>query len=431
MRRIFRSRRTLLFAGVIGALLAAFVTFVALNLVQAEKHVEQKIVHRHGVANPQFQRELGILLGPPIRGGNIVRNLENGAEIFPAMLKALRQAERSITFETYIYWSGEIGRKFAETLADRVRKGVKVHVLIDWVGGDRMDEDLLELMREAGVELHFFHPLHWYHLSRMNNRTHRKLVVVDGRVGFTGGVGIADPWDGHGDDPEHWRDSHYRIEGPAVAQMQAAFADNWLKTTGKVLSGRDYFPPLAPVGEVRAQVFTSSPTSGSDSMQLMYLMAIASAEHSIDLAAPYFVPDPLSREALLDALKRGVQLRILTSGEHTDYRVVRRASRARWGELLEAGARIYEFKPAMYHAKMLVVDRNMVSVGSTNFDNRSFRLNSEANLNIYDPAFSARVTAVFEQDLVKSREITLADWQQRPWGGRLVEWLAALLSPQL
>jgi cardiolipin synthase len=418
-------------AALVGALLAAFATVIALNFVGGEKRIERKLEHRYAIGDPQFQRELGTLLGPPILTGNRVAHLENGAEIFPAMLDAIRQAKRTINFETYIYWSGEIGREFVEALTERSRAGVEVQVLMDWVGSQRMDEALLDELKGAGVKVERYHPLKWYHLARMNNRTHRKLLVVDGQVGFTGGVGIADNWAGNADSPEHWRDSHYRIEGPAVAQMQAAFLDNWIKTTGAVLQGEGYFPALESAGDAEAQVFTASPSGGGDSMLLMYLLAITSAEKSIDLSAAYFVPDELTRAALVSALRRGVRLRIIVPGTHIDAEVVRKASRASWGELLEAGAEIHEYQPTMFHCKTLIVDRQLVSVGSTNFDNRSFRLNDEANLNIYDPAFAARVTAVFEQDLQRARRITLEMWQDRPWQEKLLEKASSLLSTQL
>jgi cardiolipin synthase A/B len=418
-------------AALAGALLAVLATVLTLNFVGGEKRVERKLDHRHAADHPQFRRELGTLLGPPILAGNRVVNLENGAEIFPAMLDAIRKAQRTINFETYIYWSGEIGREFVAALTDRARAGVEVQVLIDWVGSQKMDQALLDELKSAGVKVERYHPLKWYHLARMNNRTHRKLLVIDGQVGFTGGVGIADNWDGNADSPGHWRDSHYRIEGPAVAQMQAAFLDNWIKTTGVVLRGEGYFPALAAMGDAEAQVFTASPSGGGDSMLLMYLLAITSARESIDLSAAYFVPDELTRAALIDALRRGVRVRIIVPGTRIDAEVVRKASRADWGELLEAGAEIHEFQPTMFHCKTLIVDRQLVSVGSTNFDNRSFRLNDEANLNIYDAAFAERVTAVFEQDLGRSRRITLELWQSRPWREKLLEKASALLSAQL
>ena len=425
------NHKRMIIAGLIGALLAIVGTIVVMNFISAEKQIQRSLTHHYGIGDPQFRRELGIMLGPAIIEGNHIENLENGGEIFPAMLEAVRSAQRSINFETYIYWSGRIGKEFADALSERARQGVKVHVLIDWVGSQKMDDSLVDDMMAAGVEVQLYHPLHWYNLGRMNNRTHRKLLVVDGRVGFTGGVGIADQWDGKAQDPDHWRDSHYRLEGPAVAQMQAAFLDNWIKTTGKVLQGPDYFPRLEPKGQALAQVFTSSPSGGGDSMQLMYLLSITAAEKTIDLSASYFVPDELTRKALLAAMKRGVRLRIIVPGKHIDEVLVRQASRSGWGELLQAGASIHEFQPTMFHCKMLIVDSQLVSVGSTNFDNRSFRLNDEANLNIYDQEWAARLTEVFEADLARSRLITLEAWQARPWREKMVERFSALLSSQL
>jgi len=421
----------MVYAGLIGALVAIVITVVAMNFMSAERQIQKSLEHRYGVSDPQFRRELGTLLGPAIIDGNRVQNLENGGQIFPAMLDAVKSAKLSINFETYIYWSGEVGKEFAEALSERARQGVKVHVLLDWVGSQKMEESLVTQMKGAGVEIERYHPLHWYNLGRMNNRTHRKLLVVDGRVGFTGGVGIADQWNGNAQDPKHWRDSHYRLEGPAVAQMQAAFMDNWIKTTGKVLQGEAYFPKLESVGEALGQVFTSSPSGGGDSMQLMYLLSITAAERTIDLSAAYFVPDELTRRALRSALERGVRLRIIVPGKHIDAEVVRQASRADWGELLEAGAEIHEYQPTMFHCKTLIVDSQLVSVGSTNFDNRSFRVNDEANLNVYDKQFAERLEDVFEADLGRTTRITFEMWKKRPLRQKLMEKLASLLSSQL
>jgi cardiolipin synthase len=418
-------------AGLVGALIAAVLTVIALNFIAGEKQIQRKLEHRYTIDDPQFRRELGVLLGPPVVDANRVTNLENGVAIFPAMLAAVRGARHNINFETYIYWSGDIGREFAAALSERARHGVAVHVLIDWVGSQKMEQSLLDMLVEAGVHVERYHPLHWYHLARLNNRTHRKLLIVDGEIGFTGGVGIADNWGGDAESPEHWRDSHFRLQGPAVAQMQAAFMDNWIKSTGTVLQGKEYFPELAAAGDAQAQVFTSSPSGGGDSMLLMYLLSITAAKHTIDLSASYFVPDDLTRQAIRAALERGVRVRIIVPGEHIDTEVVRKASRARWGELLEAGAEIHEFLPTMFHCKMLIVDGLMVSVGSTNFDNRSFRLNDEANLNVYDAEFGARVSAVFEQDIARARRITYEAWAARPWQEKLLEHASALLSSQL
>ena len=404
---------------------------LAMNFATPEKKLERRILHRYNVADPQFRREMSVMLGPSILPGNHVIDLENGEEIFPAMLEAIRSARRTITFETYIYWSGKVGQQFADALSERARAGVKVHVVVDWVGSIKMEGDLLTQMERSGVEVKHYRPLKWYNLGRLNNRTHRKLLVIDGKVGFTGGVGIADQWSGHAQDPDHWRDLHFRLEGPAVAQFQAAFNDNWIKTTGEVLNGDGYFPPLQPVGGMDAHLFIASPAGGSESMHLMYLMAIAAAEQSIDLQAAYFVPDELIMKALIAARHRGVRIRVLLPGKHIDSETVRLASKAHWGELLLAGVEIYEYQPTMMHNKLLIVDGLMVSVGSTNFDVRSFRLNDEASLNVYDATFAARMTEVFEQDLKPSVRYTYERWQQRPFKEKFAERFILPIKSQL
>jgi cardiolipin synthase len=416
---------------VVTAILTGLAVVLALNFATPEKQLERKIEHRYAVADPQFRREMSVMLGPSIIPGNHVVDLQNGAEIFPAMLEAIRGATKTITFETYIYWEGEVGQWFADALSERARAGVDVNVTIDWVGSASMDQAQLQQMEDAGVHIVRYRPLHWYHLARMNNRTHRKLLVVDGRVGFTGGVGIGDPWQGNAQDPDHWRDMHFRIEGPAVAQFQAAFNDNWIKTTGQVLNGVDYFPALEPAGSMDAHLFISSPAGGSESMHLMYLMSIAAAERSIDLAAAYFIPDDLITKALVAARQRGVRIRVLVPGKNTDSDAARFASKAGWGPLLLAGVEIYEYEPTMFHNKMLIVDRELVSVGSTNFDLRSFQLNDEASLNVYDKAFAERMTVVFERDLLPTRHYTYQVWKERPLKEKLAEALLLPLKSQL
>ncbi|HJR18029.1 MAG TPA: phospholipase D-like domain-containing protein [Gemmatimonadales bacterium] len=410
-----------------GALLVLLVS----NLTTSEKKIEQEIEHLYGIDDPQFARSLGTLLGPAILPGNRVTALINGDSIFPALLDAIRGAKQTVSFETFIYWSGAIGKAFAEALVDRARAGVRVHVLLDWVGSGRMDQSMIEEMKQAGVNVVKYHPLRWYNLGRLNNRTHRKLLVVDGTVGFTGGVGIADNWLGNAEDPDHWRDSHFRVEGPAVAQVQAAFMDNWIEATAGVLHGDAYFPELAPSGPHWAQMFKSSTDEASESVRLMYLLSIASAEKSVRIANAYFVPDDLAVATMVAAQRRGVQVEIIVPGRYTDARVVRRASRSRWEPLLEAGVAIYEYQPTMYHTKVMVVDDLLTSVGSTNFDNRSFRLNDEANLNILDAEFAAGQARQFEEDKRHSKQLTLEWWRSRPWRERAVEWLAGLLRLQL
>ncbi len=420
----------LLVAGGVASLCLVIGLLVS-NFLGGETKIERRIERLYALDDPRFMHEIGILLGLPFVHGTKARALLNGDEIFPPMLAAIRAARVSITFETYIYWSGEVGQAFADALAERARQGVKVHVLLDWVGSAKMDESLLAVMADSGVQIRRFHPPHWSHLGRMNNRTHRKLLIVDGRMGFTGGVGVAPPWTGRAQDPAHWRDTHFEVEGPVVAQMQSVFIDNWIKVTGDLLHGAAYFPVLVPAGQAMAQMFSSSPSGGSESMQLMYLLAVTSASRSIDISAAYFVPDALTLRALVAALERGVRLRIVLPGKHIDSDAVRNASRATWGALLRAGATIAEYEPTMYHCKLMIVDGLLTSVGSTNFDNRSFRLNDEATLNIFDQRFAAIQTATFEADLALSQRVTYAQWLARPARERVGEWFASVIGSQL
>lgn len=412
---------------------AATIVAIAIgaNFDVPEKQLERKIEHLHGVGSAQFRREVGSLLGPAVVNGNQVVAYNNGVEIFPAMLEAINSAESTINFETYVYWSGEVGRQFAEAFAAKARAGVKVNVIIDWVGGMKMDAELLELMEDAGARVEMYRPLEWYNVSRLNNRTHRKLLIIDGKLGFTGGVGIADVWTGNAEDPEHWRDMHFGVRGPVVSQMQAAFNDNWIKSTGEVLHGETYFPPQAEAGEMDAQMFISSPVGGGATMHLMYLMAIAAAEHSLDIQASYFVPDELAVQALEAAIERGVKVRVLVPGEHIDSETVSIASKKLWGPLLEAGAEVYEYKPTMMHVKMLIVDDFMVSVGSTNFDERSFQLNDEASLNIYNREFALAMREEFERDMRRSETYDYEKWSQRPWTEKFMETVIIPLRSQL
>ncbi len=412
------------------AAVAALIVIVA-NLWVRGDQIRHRIESLYGADEPQFRRAISTLLGPTLLEGNRVTPLYDGDQIFPAMLEAIRSARRSITFETFIYWKGTIGREFAEAMAERARAGVRVHVLLDWVGTQKIDAGSIELMKSAGVEVCRYRPLHWWNLTRVNNRTHRKLLVIDGRIGFTGGVGIADVWSGSAQDPEHWRDTHFRVEGPVVGQMQAAFLDNWVESESRLLHGDDYFPDLKPAGDALANMFVSAPESGTESARLLYLLAIASAKRRIRIASAYFVPDDLSIEMLCDARKRGVEVQILVPGPHIDTQVARRASRALWGPLLECGIEIFEFQPTMLHVKVMIVDDVFTSVGSTNFDSRSFKLNDEANLNILGSAAGAEESRAFDEDLKRAKKITLEAWRKRPLREKAIERLASLLRWEL
>lgn len=397
----------------------------------SRKKIQKKIENLYSVADPQFLRNIGTLLGPPLLRGHRTQTLLNGDQVFPSMLEAIRNSKKTITFETYIYWSGKVGQMFTDALSERARAGVKTHVLVDWVGSTKMDKDLLKGMEEAGVQVVRYNPLNWYSINRLNNRTHRKILVADGRIGFTGGLGVADHWLGNARNKNEWRDTHYRFEGPAVGELQAAFVDNWLETTGAVLHGEEYFPELKDVGPQYAQVFISNAEDSTESAYMMYMLSIASARKEILLSNAYFVPDEFSLETLVDAAKRGVKIQIIAPSKITDTKIVRSASRSLWGDLLKAGVEFYEYQPTMYHCKVLVIDGLWTSVGSTNFDNRSFKLNDEVNLNVYDAEFAKEQIRIFYEDRAKSRRITYDEWMNRSSIEKVKDYLFGLLRIQL
>lgn len=407
------------------------IVFFYINLASSERKLERPIPHTYATTDSQFVRTMGNLLGPGFVAGNTVMPLYNGDQIFPAMLDAIRSARHSITFESYIYWSSSIGRRFTQALAERARAGVRVQVIIDWAGSHKVDRDDIALLHRAGVDAVFYRPLHWYQMDRINHRTHRKILVVDGRVGFTGGAGVADKWLGNAQDKDHWRESHFRVEGPVVAQLQSAFMDDWFELRGAVLDGRDYYPDLDPHGSALGQVFWSSPRGGNGNLRVMFLLAIAAATKRILIANAYFLPDETTVEMLVAARRRGVDVEIIVPGPVLDAQVVRRASRSKWGPLLEAGVKIYEYQPTMYHTKVMVVDDIWVSVGSTNFDDRSFRLNQEANLNVYDAKFGEGQAEEFAKDRSRSREMTLEKWRDRSLWQRFTERIAGMFHTQL
>lgn len=387
--------------------------------------------HQFGVRDIGFLQTMHALTGMPLSEGNRVEILKNGVCFFPVMLAAIRGAKKSINLEFYIYWDGEIGRMFAEALAERARAGVKVNVILDAVGSSLMSHDLIDFMHRNGISVEWYHPLRWYTIRRFNHRTHRKILIVDGRIGFSGGVGIADEWQGDADSPNHWRETVARIEGPAVAQMQSAFMDNWVKSRGELLVGLDYFPLLPPCGKHLAQVVKSSPSEGSSAVKLLYIVSIVSAQRSIYIANAYFLPDIDTVRALEGAVRRGVDVRVLVPGEHTDVPIVRLAGRWQYDRLLRRKIRIFEYQPTMMHAKTMVVDGIWSTIGSSNFDERSFQLNDEVNVNIYDEEVASRMEAMFFEDLARSEEIVRRRFRERPWVEKMKEKVAAWFKPQL
>ena len=409
----------------------AFVLWIGANLATTEKRLLYRPRRLYTSGDADFRRALGILLGPPLVGGNHITPLVNGPQIYAAMLNAIRTAQTNITFETFVFRDG-IGATFIDELAAAARRGVHVHMLLDWLGSRTMDSNLLAAARAAGCDVQIYHAPSWYHLGRLNNRTHRKILVIDGKIGFTGGVGMGIEWrDGLNGLPP-WRETHFKAEGPVVAQMQAVFIDNWIKTTGRVLHGAEYFPKLsATCGDMEAQMFGSSPVGGSESMHLMVLLALTAAKTSIDIQNAYFVPDRLTVEALCSAARRGVRVRIVVPGRHTDARIGRWAAQGLYGELLKAGIQIYEYQPTMMHCKVLVIDSVWSSVGSSNFDDRSFRLNDEANLNVFSTELAREQIRLIDADIQKSRLMVLRKWRHRKFGRRINERLALLLRSQL
>lgn len=414
------------------AVLACGILFiVVLNLIPERRDVRAPIPHAYAASDPQFLLTMSGIFEGDIASGHSIDTLLNGDEIFPAMLEAIEGARDTVNFLTYIYWSGEIAEEFANALARKAEEGVEVRVLLDWAGSIPFDQKLVDRMEAGGVVVHRFRPLKWYSIDRVNNRTHRKLLIVDGVLGFTGGVGIGDQWKGDARNADEWRDNHYRIRGPVVSKMQAAFAENWLEATNEVLQGDRFYPEQETVGDLFVQHVTSSPTRGSQSMHQMMLMALAAAEQNIRIGMGYFAPDEVMIEQLLDARKRGVAIDVLIPGKEIDVPMVRRASRYHWGRLLEAGIKIHEYQPTNYHTKVVIIDEHWTTIGSANFDERSFRLNDEANLNVYDQAFAQRQIEDFTNDLAQAQEVTLEAWQNRPMRDKAQDWMANLLRTQL
>ena len=379
---------------------------------------------------PAFMAAMEAHTASPIVGGNVVHLLLNGDEIFPAKLAAIRAARTSIDYAEYFYADGALARQIAQTLAERCRAGVTANILFDAVGTLSMSSEDASLMKDAGCRVHTFRPLAGFTLRRRNTRNHRRILVVDGRVGFTGGSGVSDKWIGNGRVDGHWRDTDARVEGPAVRWLQSAFAENWREATGEVLGDARYFPDLDRVGDQRAQIIRSSPAAGSYAIYTMYLLAIASARHTIQVTNPYFLPDEQMEEALRAAVARGVQVTVITPGK-IDHNVVRSASRRGFGDLLRAGIQIYEYQAALLHSKTMVIDGVWATLGSTNFDRRSFALNDELNLVLYDRAVVGRLVDVFQKDLSRSQRVTYEAWANRGLRAKLLEIFVIPLESQL
>ena len=372
----------------------------------------------------------------PIMGGNKIDVLLNGEQTFPAMLKAIRGARKSITYAQYLYQDGAIAYELAEAFAERCRAGLTVKLLLDSHGGGKIPKDIPQLLTDAGCQLEWFRRVRLFQfitpweLLNYNYRNHRRILVIDGILGFTGGHGVAEEWTGDGRTDGKWRDTDVQVEGPIVQQLQAAFVESWRDTTGHVLGGDLYFPALKPVGKVNAQVVKSSPLGGTYESYMLLLLSITSARKSIHLSNPYFLPDERMQEALLDAVKRGVSVIVLTPGK-IDHKLVYWASRRGFEPLLLGGIQIYEYQVALMHAKTMVVDGVWAHVGTTNLDNRSFALNEEINLIAYDRAVAGELEKAFADDLKHSKRLTYEAWKARPWREKFLELFTIPLKEQL
>jgi cardiolipin synthase len=396
-------------------LITVVIVLVALGalLALAQDQVTLKIRSAHAADDPQFPGYVAVLLGAEATGGNQYTVLTNGDQIFPPMLAAVNSARRRISFETYIFNKGSVGEQFTQAFEAAARRGVQVNLVVDAMGSNKIPKEWQDRLKAAGVKVGEFGQPKWYALEELNYRTHRKILVVDGRIGFTGGVGLDDQWLGHAQDKDHWRDTMVRIEGPVVRLMEGAFNENFIETMGPVTPVVDP-PEQVPAGPLdSAMVLRSSPSGGSNDLKRLYLLAIAAARRTLDICSPYFVTDESSEWALREARQRGVRVRILVEGDLTDAKPVKYASRQAYQRLMDSGIEIYEYQPTMMHTKTMVVDSAWSMFGSANFDNRSLELNDEMNVAVSDKTLAARLLQDFEQDLRVAHRLDPDQWRQR------------------
>jgi cardiolipin synthase len=386
--------------------------------------------HEFDIESDEFLNTIAGASSAPFVGGNAVELLNNGDAFYPRMLDAITNAEVSITIEAYIYWAGDIGIHFARALAERARSGVTVKILLDAIGSASIGTEILQTLEDGGCQVAWYNPIHWYTIGRFNNRTHRKSLIIDGRIAFTGGAGIADHWKGDARGPHEWRDMQVRLEGPAVTPLQAGFAHNWLQTTGELLSGEGYYPSIPPSGRLSAQTLMSSPESGGSTVRIMYYLSIVCARKSIFIANPYFIPDAVAIETLIDAKRRGIDVRIMVSGDRNDNWLARQNSVRLYGPLLKAGIEVYEYDRTMLHHKTMVVDGVWLTVGTTNFDNRSFSHNEESNVCVFDRALATELQQIFLEDMAVCERIALENWRRRGIRAKIQELVASFLEEQ-
>jgi len=412
------------------------IAFLALMLVLAlfEPGLNYKVYTSPSVPidSNDFIRMLGALADAQVHNHNTIEVLTNGEIFYEAELEAINGARSSINIEAYIFQRGEIAHRFIEALTARARAGVRVSMVIDAIGSITTWNSYLKPLRDAGGRVQWYRPLRWYTLPYINNRTHRELIIIDGEIGFIGGAGVADHWFKGKGNHNRWRDTMFRVTGEAVTNLQSTFAENWLKASGEILTGNHYFPFRKAEGQTPAMVVNSSPSAGrSTRARILFQTLLASARKSIYITTPYFLPDRSARREMVCAIKeRGVEIKIVTPGRHSDHLLTRTSSRRLYGELLEAGAEIYEYEPAMMHAKVMIIDGVWSVVGSTNFDNRSFGLNDEVNLAAFDSRLAVRLHEDFARDMAESRSISYDEWRRRSIFERAHEWIGWVLERQ-
>jgi cardiolipin synthase len=407
------------------------VAFVSYLIAPVETSPRYGLDHDFAIDSEEFLHTICGAPGVPILPGNRIDVLQNGDEFYPVMLEDIERAQTSITIEAYIYWEGEIGRQFANALAVKASEGIPVKILLDAVGSSSIGAAILETLETGGCQLAWYNRIHWYTIGQFNHRTHRKSLIVDGRIGYTGGAGIADLWLGRAQGPGHWRDTQIRIVGPAVTPLQTGFAHNWLKTTGELLSGATYYPDQERAGTLPVQTVMSSPETGASSVRIMHYLPIVCARHSIYIANPYFIPDQTAIDTLVEAKKRGVDVRIMVSGTHNDNWLARQNSTRLYGQLLEAGITILEYNKTMLHQKTMVVDGQWVTIGTTNFDNRSFAHNEETSVCVRDVGLATLMEETFRADILACDRVEIDAWRRRGLRKKALEAIASLFEAQV
>ena len=413
------------------AIIAGIVSFFFYNTTPRSHPAVYALETDLDVESPQFPLTMTGMTGMPLVPGNQVALFNNGDQFFPAMLDAIESAEHSITMEQYIFWEGKVGRRFAEAFAEKARRGVQVKLLLDAVGSSTLGEPIIKILENGGCQLAWFRPIHWYTMIRANRRDHRKSLMVDGKIAFTGGAGIADHWLGDAQGSRSWRDLMVRVEGPAAIEQQSGFAQNWLQCTGEILTGVDYFPLPRTAGTIDVQTIVSSPLEGMGASGTMHLIAVQCARRHLYIANPYFIPDARLIEMLGQAVRRGVAVKLMVAGRHNDTWWARQNSVRLYGRLLEAGVEIFEFLPTMLHQKTVLVDDAWGSVGTANFDNRSFALNDETSVCFHDRDLVSQLHEIFLADLERCKKVTLARWKRRGLWQRAGEQFASLMEDQM